>query len=173
MNLALSCPRGPSFLPASQARTFRLRGFAANHEDKMTTRSFFWGWVQAWVCSNMLHPPIYPPVIKGGSGEHREHREQMEVSMEKNTSLNEGMFPCHIWLPAGRWIMSDWKLFFHSFPLELPFWSLPYWLKFQEGCACVHKSLVICSVQPSSTIHFCGQECWPKPINVRLINWTF
>ena len=172
MNLALSCPRGPSFLPASQARTFRLRGFAATMRTRWRHGHFFGvgfkhGFVQTCCTPNL------PSGNQRCSGEHREHREQMEVSMEKNTSLNEGMFPCHIWLPAGRWIISDWKLFFHSFPLELPFWSLPYWLKFQEGCACVHKSLVICSVQPSSTIHFCGQECWPKPINVRLINWTF
>ena len=83
-------------LPAwSQAQTFRLRGFA---EDKITTRSIFF-------CSNMWHPAICPSVTKPVN---REHNLQMEVPMEKN--MNAGMFHCHVWLPAGRWVIGYWKL---------------------------------------------------------------
>lgn len=58
------------------------------------------------------------------------------------------MFHCRVWLPAGRWNISDWKLLaFLSIRIAILECTL-YWLKLKEGCACVHKSLVICINHP-------------------------
>ena len=122
-------------------------------------------------CSNMWHPAICPSVTKPVN---REHNLQMEVPMEKN--MNAGMFHCHVWLPAGRWVIGYWKLsaflcmkiaILESTPLAKAQSGMP--MRAQN-----RRSFVVCNHHQPSI--FVANNVWDCYIHIYIhthIDWSF